>query len=48
MAITLLHLIMFVLFVFWMVVMYSIMTHGSGRCHRDGEEERHHWPYHHA
>lgn len=48
MVVTFLHLIAFVLFVFWMAVMYSIITHGSERHHRDEKEDRHHWPFHHA
>ncbi|HEY4744690.1 MAG TPA: hypothetical protein VIH45_08545 [Desulfuromonadaceae bacterium] len=48
MVITFLHLIAFVLFVFWMAVMYSIINHSNEQRHRNQKEDRHHWPYHHA
>jgi len=48
MAVTFLHLIVFVLFTFWMVVMYSIINHGNEKHHRDGKEDRKQWPFHHA
>lgn len=48
MIITFMHLITFVLFIFWMAVMYSIIGHGREKHHGDEHEDRHHWPYHHA
>lgn len=48
MVITFLHLIIFILFIFWMVVMYGIINHTSEKRRRDAKEERTRWPFYHA
>lgn len=48
MVVTFLHLIIFVLAVFLLVIMYGIINHGNEQRHRVEKEAKRHWPLHHT
>ena len=46
--ITEIHLLVFVLVIFWLVVIYNIARSGSEKMRHHEKDDGDHWPLHHA
>lgn len=46
--ITVMHLLVFVLVVFWLVVIYDITRSKNEKRHPHDKDDNNHWPLHHA